>query len=169
MSLENNNNKEWKRINRSSYFSLDYLLLFSYFPFSCLPSLSFILFLFPLFHSILYIYISTSFFFVLPVPCPSPIFLNLSSITFSFFFYPHHSFLIFLSFPYISHSHYYFFISRPTFPYSPFLFLLLLSFHFFVSHSSPLSSSIPLKNSEIHSQTSVDIHKIWLVCFENGK
>lgn len=130
MSLENNNNKKWKRINRSSYFSLDYLLLFSYFPFSFLPSLSFVLFLFSLFHSILYIYISTSFFFVLPVPCPSPIFLNLSSIIFSFFLYLRHSFLIFLSFPYISHSHYYFSISRPTFPRSPFPFLLLLSFDF---------------------------------------
>lgn len=161
MLLENNNNKKWRRINHSSYFSLDFLLLFSYFPFSFLPSLSFVLFLFPLFHSILYIYISTSFFFVLPVPCPSPIFLNLSSIIFSFVFYPHHTFLIFLSFPYISHSHYYFFYLSSYLSLLPrfFFFFFYLSI-FFVSYSSPLFSSIPLKNSETHSQTSVDIYKI---------
>lgn len=161
MSLDNNNNKKWKRINSSSYFSLDYLLLFSYFPFSFLPSLSFVLFLFPLFHSILYIYISTSFFFVLPVPYPSPIFLNLSSIIFSFFFFtritPFLSFYPFHTSPILTTT----FLSLVL----PFLAPRFFSFFFylstfFVSHSSSLPFSIPLKNSETHSQTSVDIYKV---------
>lgn len=136
MSLDNNNNKKWKRINSSSYFSLDYLLLFSYFPFSFLPSLSFVLFLFPLFHSILYIYISTSFFFVLPVPYPSPIFLNLSSIIFSFFFLP----ALLLSYLFILSIH---------FPFSLLLFYLssylsLLPVSFSSSFIFPLSSYLIL-------------------------
>lgn len=40
-----------------------------------------------------------------------------------------------------------------------FFFFFYLS-TFFVSHSSSLPFSIPLKNSETHSQTSVDIYKV---------
>lgn len=111
MLLENNNNKKWRRINHSSYFSLDFLLLFSYFPFSFLPSLSFFLFLFPLFHFCYF------HFFLFRASC---------SMSFSYISKPlqYHLFFRFLpashlSYLFILSIHLPFHTSRPTFPCFP--------------------------------------------------